>query len=219
MGVVKLPPFDLSPSSPSSRGGVYLKCYLLPLLIVLLIAYLGSCSVKENSYNGVVYEKPVPEVCMRGWDSNSEKSVCLSDFKGDIVLIFFGYTHCPDVCPRTMQVLSEAMKLIPREDKGRVRVVFVSLDPERDTPETTHRYASFFGRNFVGVTDLPENIKDIAKKFKVFYRRVETGSEGGYLVDHTALVYLIPPSRNFMLLYPVTRQKPELIAQDVKSFL
>ncbi|WP_457599828.1 SCO family protein [Hydrogenivirga sp.] len=199
---------------------MYFRCYLIPLLVVLLFAYMSSCSLnKKASYNGVVYEKPSPELCMRGWDGTSERRVCLSDFRGEVVLLFFGYTHCPDVCPRTMQTLSETLKLLSPEDRKRVRVVFVSLDPERDTPEKAQAYAGFFGESFIGLTDSPDRVRAVAKSFKVFYRKVEGESRGGYLVDHTALLYLIPPSGDFMLLYPVVRQKPELIAQDVESFL
>ena len=88
----------------------------------------------------------------------------------------------------------------------------------RDTPEYVQRYASFFGREFLGLTGNSQEIREVSKNYKVFYRRVRTSSGGGYLVDHTASLYLIPPGQDFMLVYPVMRQRPELISADIERF-
>ena len=192
----------------------------LPLLVIVpfLAISLLSCERKEK-FHGTVYDKPAEEFCLTNWREGSERKVCLSDFRGKVVMIFFGYTHCPDVCPTALQVLAETLKLLPEADRGKVQVLFITVDPERDGPEITQKYAEYFHPSFLGLTGSPEEIKKVAKDYMVYYGKVEGQSEGGYLVDHTALIYLIDQKGNLKLLYPSMRQKPELIAEDLKKLL
>lgn len=183
----------------------------IPLLLLL------SCE-KKKEFNGTLYDKPAKEFCLTGWKEGKEKKVCLSDFKGKIVLMFFGYTHCPDVCPAALQVLSKTMNLLSEDEREKVQVIFISVDPERDTPEVAQKYAEYFYPTFIGLTGSPEDIKKVAKDYMVFYQKVKGETEGGYLVDHTAYIYLIDPEGILKLIYPSTRQKPELIAEDLKKF-
>ncbi|WP_245960372.1 SCO family protein [Hydrogenivirga caldilitoris] len=185
--------------------------------MVLLIAYMSSCSKKEE-FNGVLYDKPAENFCLTGW-SGSEKELCLGDFKGKVILLFFGYTRCPDVCPQSLQVLSEAFNELTPEERKMVRVIFVSLDSERDTPEYTQRYVEFFNENFIGLAGSREELRRISKSYKIFFKKVDITPHGGYLIDHTALIYLIDKGGKLKLLYPVTRQKPQLITQDIKRLL
>ncbi len=185
---------------------------------ILLFFFALSCEKKEK-FNGTLYDKPAKEFCLTGWKDGKERKVCLSDFKGKVVLMFFGYTHCPDVCPTALQTLAKTMKLLSEDERKRVQVLFISVDPERDTPEICQKYAQYFYPAFLGLTGSPDQIKKVAKDYMVFYKKVKSESKTGYLVDHTAYIYLIDPEGTLKLIYPSTRQKPELMAEDIKRFL
>lgn len=189
------------------------------LVFTTLIAlFLVSCEEKKD-FNGTLYDKPAEEFCLTGWKEGKERKVCLSDLRGKVVLMFFGYTHCPDVCPAALQILSKTMSLLSEEQREKVQVLFISVDPERDTPEVAQKYAEYFYPSFMGLTGSPEDIEKVAKDYMAYYKKVEGQSEGGYLVDHTAFIYLITPDGILKLIYPSTRQKPELIAEDIKRLL
>ncbi len=188
------------------------------VITILTLFLLASCEGKKE-FHGTVLDKPASEFCLTGWKDGKERKVCLSDFKGKVVLMFFGYTHCPDVCPAALQVLAKTMELIPEDKRDKVQVIFISVDPERDTPEKSQKYAEFFYPTFIGVTGSPEEIQKVAKDYMAFYKKVESDSATGYLVDHTAYIYLIDPKGTLKLIYPSTKQKPELMAEDIKQFL
>ncbi len=126
------------------------------------------------------------------------KTVTDADFRGRYMLIFFGFTHCPDICPAELQIISQALEKLG--DKGKKVVpVFVTLDPERDTPEVMGQYVKSFGPNFVGLTGTPEAIAATAKAYRVAYAKVENkDSPGNYSVDHSALAYLMGPEGNYV---------------------
>lgn len=117
----------------------------------------------------------------------------LADFKGKAIVLFFGYTQCPDVCPSTLSELAEARKLLG-PDGERLQVVFVSVDPERDTPEILKAYMDGFGAGFVALRGSLEQTQATAKEFKVFYAKVPAKSGDGYSMDHTAGSYVFDPS-------------------------
>jgi protein SCO1/2 len=114
----------------------------------------------------------------------------LADFKGKVTLVFFGYTQCPDVCPTTMAELAEVKRRLG-PDGERVLGVFVTVDPERDTPELLRAYVSSFDPGFVALRGTPQQIAEAAKAFKIFYARVPGKTEASYTIDHTAGAYLL----------------------------
>jgi protein SCO1/2 len=126
------------------------------------------------------------------------KAVTERDFRGRYMLVFFGFTHCPDICPAELQVIAQALEKLG--DKGKKVVpVFITLDPERDTPQAMAEYVKSFGRNFVGLTGSPEAIADAAKAYRVAYAKVENKeSASDYSVDHSALVYLMDPEGKYV---------------------
>ena len=121
------------------------------------------------------------------------KAVTDRDFRGRHMLVFFGFTHCPDICPAELQVISESLDgLGPKAEE--VVPVFVTLDPERDTPEVMADYVKNFGSRFVGLTGSPEAIAEAVKAYRVAYSKFknkDADSDESYSVDHTALVYLM----------------------------
>jgi protein SCO1/2 len=141
----------------------------------------------------------------------------LSDFKGKVVVMFFGYTQCPDVCPTTMAELSAVMKeLGPKADQ--VQVLFVSLDPERDTPKILSEYVPNFDKRFLGlVGDIPATQK-IAKDFKIFYEKVPGKTPGSYSLDHSAGSYVFD-KEGHIRLFVRFNQGPAPIAHDLKLLL
>lgn len=116
----------------------------------------------------------------------------LSDFKGKVVFVFFGFTQCPDVCPTTMAELAEVRRRLGA-DGDRVQGIFVSVDPERDTPVLLKAYLTGMDPSFIGLTGSLAEIESTAREFKVFYQKVPT-SGGGYTMDHTAGAYVFDPS-------------------------
>ncbi len=189
----------------------------IPFLSAFLILFLLSCEKKD--FNGTLYDKPAKEFCLKGWKEGKVTEMCLKDFRGKVVLMFFGYTHCPDVCPAALTVLKKAYDLLPDNKKSKVQILFVSVDPERDTPEVSQKYASYFDKSFIGLTGTEEELKKITKDYMAFYRKVEGQSKAGYLVDHTAYIYLIDQKGFLKLIYSSSKQKPDLIAEDIRRLL
>jgi protein SCO1/2 len=126
------------------------------------------------------------------------KPVTDRDFRGRYMLIFFGFTHCPDICPAELQVIAQALEQLGDKAKN-VVPIFITLDPERDTPEAMANYVKSFGPNFVGLTGSPEAIAAATKAYRVAYSKVENKeSAGDYSVDHSALVYLMDPEGRYV---------------------
>ncbi|MGI9523915.1 MAG: SCO family protein [Hyphomicrobiaceae bacterium] len=121
-----------------------------------------------------------------------------NSYEGKSLLVFFGFTHCPDVCPAGLQLVSAAMKKLgPKADA--LQPIFVSLDPNRDTPRQLKLYLSNFDSRIVGLTGTDGQIASAAKAFRVYYRKVEDSDlSDGYTVDHSAFIYLIAPNHEFV---------------------
>jgi len=141
-------------------------------------------------------ERPLPMAAApAGGDFTLQSAggpVALQDFRGKLVLVYFGYTYCPDICPTALAATAEGLKLLTPDELARVAVIFISVDPERDTPARLKEYAEFFHPAIVGVTGTPEELAAIARRYGVFYARqsVETAG-GGYVVDHTSDTYVV----------------------------
>lgn len=122
---------------------------------------------------------------------SADGPVSLKDYRGKVVLVYFGYTYCPDICPTELTNVTAGLNRLKPEEAGRVAVLFVSLDPERDTPAHLKEYTAFFHPAMVGVTGTPAEVAAVAKQYGVYYARQNTGSAGGYVIDHSAELFLI----------------------------
>lgn len=137
----------------------------------------------------------------------------LEDFRGKVVVLFFGYTHCPDVCPTTMADLARAMKLLGGRGAG-VQVLFVTLDPERDRPEVLAQYVPAFDPTFLGLYGDAKSVAETAQRFKVYYKKQESAGRSRYTIDHSAGVYVYD-KHGMLRLYMNYGQKPADIAHDL----
>ena len=150
-------------------------------------------------------------------DHNGQKR-SLKDFRGKLVVLFFGYTHCPDVCPTTLSDTAAAFKLMSPEEVERIQVLFVTVDPDRDTPEMLKQYVPYFHPTFLGLYGTPAEVAAAAKEFKVFYRKHVTPGSTGYSVDHTAGSYVLDSKGRLRLLMPFGHS-PEDMAHDLRQLL
>ncbi|MHB0975150.1 MAG: SCO family protein [Thiobacillus sp.] len=141
----------------------------------------------------------------------------LADFRGKVVAVFFGYTHCPDVCPTTLADFAAALKLLG-PDAARVQVIFVTLDPQRDTPEILRQFVPAFNPGFLGMYTDPDTLAQLAKEYKVVYQKTSVKAADDYLIDHSAGTYIYDPRGHLRLLVPYG-SAPEAIAHDLKILL
>jgi protein SCO1/2 len=139
----------------------------------------------------------------------------LADFKGKVIVVFFGYTQCPDVCPTTMVELAQVKKALGK-DGDRVQGIFVSIDPERDTPEILKAYMASFDPTFVALRGTPEQAQAAAKEFKVFFAKVPGKTEGSYTMDHTAGSYLFDATGR-VRLFERYGGGADALAADIKA--
>lgn len=130
----------------------------------------------------------------------SGKVRTMADYKGKVVVLFFGYTHCPDVCPTTMAELSQALQQLGPEDAKRVQVLFVTVDPDRDTPALLAQYVPAFNPTFVGLRPADQaQLTKITKDFRVYYAKVPGKTPDSYTMDHTAASYVFDPDGKLRL--------------------
>ncbi|MFN3179020.1 MAG: SCO family protein [Thermus sp.] len=191
---------------------------LLPVLLVLGLVGVAYLLLPKGSHSfygtRLLNPKPV-DFALEG----PQGPVRLSDFKDKLVLIFFGYVHCPDVCPTTMLALKRAYeRLSPGEQEG-VQVIFISVDPERDTPQVSDQYAKGFHPRFLGLTGSPETIQEVARTFGVYYQKTQYRGPGEYLVDHTATTFVVKGGQLVLLFSPDKVEETEKVVGDLKALL
>ncbi|MGP1629571.1 MAG: SCO family protein [Giesbergeria sp.] len=141
----------------------------------------------------------------------------MKDFVGKVVVVFFGYTQCPDVCPTTLAELAEVKKMLGA-DAGRLQPVFVTIDPERDTAEMLKAYMANFGPDFVALRGNEAQTVAVAKDFKIFYKKAEGQTPTSYTMDHSAGSYIFDPAGR-VRVYSRYGSGPEAVAADVRSLL
>ena len=161
------------------------------LFLVFIVASIFGCAQSKNQNKEAFVSSDVTGTEVKGdfqlVDGNGKQRK-LSDFKGKVVALFFGYTHCPDVCPTTLGTLSKAKKMLGTDQ---LQVVFVTLDPERDSAEKLGKYVQYFDQTFVGLRGNVETTKKMAESFKIFYEKQASSDKNEYTLDHSAGIYAI----------------------------
>jgi protein SCO1 len=165
-----------------------------------------TSDVTGQGYGGVISGLVGPDGRARSRD----------DFKGRVTVLLFGFTHCPDVCPTALLNLSAVLDQLG-EDRSLVQIAFITVDPERDTPEVLQDYMSSFGPNFVGLTGEPKAIRQVAKAFKVFFQKKPLPG-GDYTMDHSVAIYVLDKQARVRLMFTVNRQLED-IAHDILKLL
>jgi protein SCO1/2 len=146
------------------------------------------------------------------------RRVTEKDFLGRHMLVFFGFTFCPDICPTELQVMSAALDMLGPEAE-KIQPVFVTIDPERDTPEVMKAYVANFGPRLIGLTGTPEEIAAMAKAYRVYYARAgNSTSPDAYLMDHSTIIYLMGPDGRFVRHFTYTTDAAKL-ASELKTSL
>ena len=195
-----------------------LSIHLVRILMVSLIASaLVACSPKQSFKNVDITGSKAFGTDFSLLDPDG-KVRTLADFKGKAVVVFFGYTQCPDVCPTTLTEMQQVMTLLgPQADK--VQVLFVTVDPERDSASILKQYVPAFDSRFLGLRPADEAaLEKVAKDFKIYYKKVPGMTPGSYTMDHTAGSYAFDPQGQ-LRLYIKHAQGAETLAQDLKELL
>jgi protein SCO1/2 len=166
---------------------------------LLFILWLFSASLLAVDADG---SSPAPtggDFVLQG----SSGPVALEDFRGQVVLLYFGYASCPDVCPVGLALMGQAMHGLSEDELTKVQGLFISLDPERDTPKRLAEYAPYFHPKLLGLTGDPKQLAGVAARYGVDYYRVELkGSALGYAINHTSATCLIGPDGELQFLFP-----------------
>ncbi len=171
---------------------------------------------RPYSFHGTVIKPPLP-VTDFALQTADDKVFRLSEQKGKIVLIFFGYTSCPDVCPVTLATFKQVYDNLG-EDAQQVRLVMITADPDRDTPDKVADYVLRFNPEFIGLSGDMTTLDSIWKELGVFVERQESGSAAGYLVSHTASVYVLDRNGGLFMTFPYGTGATE-IADDLRQVL
>jgi len=146
------------------------------------------------------------------------KPVRLSDFHGKLVLMYFGFTSCPDVCPTTLTIIASALKQLTPEELDAVQPVFISIDPERDQGEKLDAYATYFHPSFIGITGTPDEVQNVANQYGGFFVKVESDSALGYLVEHTSKTYIVSKDGQYVSVLPHDMTR-DLVLSAIRSGL
>ncbi len=197
---------------------IALRAVFMPAIIgfCICLMLLSGCAEKKPEFRsvditGADYAKDfaLPDV--------NGQTKTLADFKGKAVVIFFGFAQCPDVCPTTMAEIAEVKKSLGKEGEN-VTAVFVTVDPERDTPQVLKAYMESFDSSFTALRGTTEQTAALAKYFKIYYKKVEGKTPTSYTIDHTAASFIYDPQGK-LRLYTRYGMGAQALAQDLKLLL
>ncbi|MEO8331749.1 MAG: SCO family protein [Gallionella sp.] len=190
--------------------------WLRNLILFLLVVFLAGCEQPKlpSPFHASDVSMPLAGADFKLTDHNGKQRT-LADYRGKVVALFFGYTHCPDVCPTTLADLAQAMGMLGM-DADRVQVLFITVDPERDKPEMLVKYMSVFHPSFLGLHGDAAATAQTAKAFYVMYQKQPTTT--GYNVDHSVGTFLIDPQGQVRLRAPLA-QRPAWFVDDIRLLL
>lgn len=193
-----------------TRGRALILAVLAGVAMLAASGIASASEFRTSDVTGQGYGDAMPRLV--GQDGRARSR---DDFKGRVTVLVFGFTHCPDICPTTLLNLSIVLDQLGA-DRDHVQIAFITVDPERDSPEVLRDYMSAFGPNFVGLTGEPGAIRAAAKAFKVFFQKVRLPG-GDYTMDHSVAIYVLDPQARVRLL--TTASRLEDLAQDIPRLL
>ncbi len=198
--------------------------YLLTAVFLGVIIGLGTLffpsqtndTEQQNTANLITNGKPV------GGDftlNSVNGEVSLKDFEGKLVLIYFGYTYCPDICPTNLGNLSVAYRQFTQQERDQLQILFISVDPERDTPARLKQYADYFESNMIGLTSDAQTIAELSRRYGVVYAKVDDPNNGtNYAVDHSAFTYVVDQQGQWQQQLPHATT-PDMFIKTVRDYL
>jgi protein SCO1/2 len=190
--------------------GAFVAGLVLCFGVVLLVTGVGGLASSPIRPPAAAIGGPFQLVDQNG------RQVSDTDFRGKPFLVFFGFTHCPDICPTTLFEVSEVLRRLG-PDADRTAALFITVDPDRDTPDKLKDYLSSFDPHLRGITGNPDAVAAIAKAYRVYYKKVPTEGDD-YTMDHTAIVYLMDKNGRFVAPFSL-RRSPEAAADDLRRYL
>ncbi len=193
-----------------------LKAIAVSAVAISTTGLLSACSEKKTEFRGVDitgadYAKDIPLTDHNG------KARHIQDFAGKAVVVFFGFTQCPDVCPTTLQELADVKKMLGA-DGERLQGIFVTVDPERDTPDVLKSYMANFDPSFLALYGTPEQLATVGKDFKIYYKKVDGKTPTSYTMDHSAGSYVYDTAGR-LRVYHRYGSGVQALAADVKALL
>lgn len=202
---------------------------LIILSAVIAVAYFSVLRLYSSDdrqhQHGVSKQQDIPAGTLPGGPftlvDHTGRTVTDKDFRGSFLLVFFGYTHCPDVCPVTLSMISATLKALDK-DARYVRPLFITVDPEQDTPGVLASYVRAFHPAIIGLTGTPQQIRSVTKAYKAHYERVpwkiagKVSNPSRYRVDHTAFIYLMGPNGNFLEVFGF-KTSPDKMAEKIRE--
>jgi len=188
----------------------------LTLAVATAVGFLAGCGQDKPAFRGVDI---TGADYAQGWELSDQNGQVrtLKDFAGKAVVVFFGFTQCPDVCPTALQEMAQAKQLLGA-DGEKLQGVFITVDPERDTPELLKAYMANFGPDFVALRPTAEQLPKVTKDFKIYYKKVEGKTPTSYTMDHSAGSFTFDP-KGRIRLYNRHASGAESLAADVKILL
>ena len=190
--------------------------YVTGTLVFLAGLFGGFMWFRPHTFHGTVIQSPEPAYDFT-LNAAGGKSISLSDYQGKLVLLYFGYTFCPDICPATLANVGQALRSLGN-NADKVQLIMISVDPERDTPDKLAEYVTHFHPSFIGVTGEPEKLAEIAALYGIFYQKHPGTEATGYLVDHTATLIVVDQKGYLKLVLPFGVTVDE-ITDDLKYML
>jgi protein SCO1/2 len=199
-------------------GGFGRRAVVVAIVLAgLLVGYGAFLWMRPHTFAGTVLQSPSPAPPLTGLMLNTGEEADLSSFRGEVVLLYFGYTHCPDICPATLANVAAALDTMgPRGDD--VKMLMITVDPARDDLRTLGEYVGHFHPRFLGVSGSEADIRSAATQYGVFFQQSEGSEATGYLVDHTASLMAIDPDGYLRVVYPVD-VPVEALASDLEELL
>lgn len=200
---------------------------MIALVAVIVIIFTGQPNTETevpaiveeggDEFSGITEVEPAEPIEDFTLNSTNGDPVNLSDYRGKWVLIYFGFTFCPDFCPATLLDFKQVKETLG-EDADQVEFMMISVDGERDTPEVLSTYLQRYDESFVGLTGMPEEVQPVAQEFGVHFEKRENPGSEYYTVDHTISVFLVNPEGEWTTLY-THGTDPTMIAEDIQSKL
>lgn len=190
--------------------------YIIGGLVILIALFVLFKLTNPHTFHGSVVQSTEPAYNFTLTGENG-KFISLSDYRGKLVLVYFGYTFCPDICPATLANVGQSLRELGAKTDD-VQLIMVSLDPERDTPEKLAEYVKHFHSSFIGVTGSRDELDKVTSLYGIFYEKAAGTDNTGYLINHTATLLVIDREGYLKLVFPFGVTVPE-ITDDLKYML